>query len=38
MIRLTIETGNAAFEGEGKFIEVERIFKEAADKIEGGRR
>lgn len=36
MIRAYIETGNSAFEGEGKDHEVARILSEAADKIENG--
>lgn len=37
MIRLTIKTSNAAFQGAGKEFEVARIIEEAAGKIEGGR-
>lgn len=35
-MKLSIETGNAAFEDDNKFYEVARILRQAADKVEYG--
>lgn len=36
MFKLTIDTGNAAFEDEGKGCEIARILRAIADKVENG--
>lgn len=36
MFKLEIETGNAAFDDEGKAYEIARILRDLADKIENG--
>lgn len=36
MFKIEIDTGNAAFEDEGKGYEIARILRDIADKVENG--